>query len=769
MDEVHPLDRRRRGDHRQAVAHREVDLALDARAVAQRRDRRAAAGEERRDVGHVPRDDEVRRGERADRRRHLAADDVGGHAGQPLAHLRQHLARIPEHGVGVRRVLEAADEHQALAFGERLAARQRLVDVRQQQDPRTRHQPFQHLALDRRDDDRHVDAPDERELLVAPGPRGGPGHRPALQLGEPLGAQEVHVHGVEGDRRLRREPADQLDVLHRDVVPRDDDEVELAAATVEDLRHRADVGRVQHLDAPLLQVAHVGLAVLEVVADQRHLRAGLDRELEHRERAHRPRVLVGRQHARLDHQHAPRRATVALELRMHAVVAVRDQRRTPLLAEGVTVDLLVPLDPRPEVGARGLTLEVHDRRRRLVVDAASRGAHREREVGVLVVRGPVAHVEAADLPPERNRDREARAGAVVDLAQVVVLGAVGIVVAADVPRRAVAPDDAARLLQPAVGIDELRADQPGVGPAVEHREQRVEPARRDDRVVVEQHQEVAAGELRAAVAAADEAQVLRVALEAHAGDLRKRLGSRFRRRVVHDDHLAGRDVRVGEHALQAREREQRLAVDGDHDRCARRVHGRERERHDGLGLRVAHRLRRPEPRAASELARDARGERPRPLVAQQRHRERGAARQLAQPARARAHARGDDLAPVHRGAQRRRHPPRGRALELVGASARVLDLVLRELEPPRVAREVGVRQLRARDERRARLGAPAEHARAHEVGERQVGAARGGRRLPVARVERRPGDGLVPRHARERREQPFRVGGGIGADGGGRT
>ena len=46
--ERHALDRRRRRHDRQAVAHRQVDLALDAGAVAQRRDRHPAAGEIRR-------------------------------------------------------------------------------------------------------------------------------------------------------------------------------------------------------------------------------------------------------------------------------------------------------------------------------------------------------------------------------------------------------------------------------------------------------------------------------------------------------------------------------------------------------------------------------------------------------------------------------------------------------------------------------------------------------------------------------------------------
>jgi len=51
---------------------------------------------------------------------------------------------------------------------------------------------------------------------------------------------------------------------------------------------------------------------------------------------------------------------------------------------------------------------------------------------------------------------------------------------------------------------------------LEHRQQRLQPAGGDDRVVVEEDQELAKRQLGAAVAAADEAQVLSVALEAHA-------------------------------------------------------------------------------------------------------------------------------------------------------------------------------------------------------------------------------------------------------------
>ena len=89
-------------------------------AVAQRRDRHAAAGEVRRHVGHVAGHHEVVGA--------ASARIVAGTLlptmyvftpGSSCAHVRQDLLRVPQHGVGVGRMLETADEHEALALGER--------------------------------------------------------------------------------------------------------------------------------------------------------------------------------------------------------------------------------------------------------------------------------------------------------------------------------------------------------------------------------------------------------------------------------------------------------------------------------------------------------------------------------------------------------------------------------------------------------------------------------------------------------------------------
>ena len=231
--EMHAFDRRGGRDDRQAVAHCQIDLALDAGAVAERRDRDPAAVEIRRDVGNVARNHEIGRRKRLDRRGHHAADDDRAHPRQPLAQQRQNLARIPQHGVGVRRMLEAADEHEALALGERLPRRQQLVNRREHHDARFGQELLEQRFFGRAYDQCHVGFADQRQLLVALESRRGLRRRTALQLRQPFLAQKMQVDGVEYAKRMRRKRAHRLDVLDRDVVARHHDHVELGTPHVE--------------------------------------------------------------------------------------------------------------------------------------------------------------------------------------------------------------------------------------------------------------------------------------------------------------------------------------------------------------------------------------------------------------------------------------------------------------------------------------------------------------------------------------------------------
>ena len=74
-----------------------------------------------------------------------------------------------------------------------------------------------------------------------------------------LGAIEMQV--VDDEQGARGELADGIEVLRGNVVPRNDDDVELGATLGQEVGERAHVWAEQHLDPGMLQRPDVGLAV----------------------------------------------------------------------------------------------------------------------------------------------------------------------------------------------------------------------------------------------------------------------------------------------------------------------------------------------------------------------------------------------------------------------------------------------------------------------------------------------------------------------------
>ncbi len=567
-------------------------------------------------------------------------------------------------------MLEAADEHEPLAFRKRLAAGQEFVNRRQHHHARIGDQLGEQRLLERRDDQRHVRLANQRQLLVALGARRRPRNGTAFELGLTLRAQEMQVNGVEDDQRPGQERAHHVDMLDGNVVAGHHHHVELAAAAREDFRDRACIRMKQHFDAALLQLRHVGLAVFEVVGDEGDLAAERCENFEDGLHPQRARVVIGSEHARVDDEHAHLRAAVMLQFRMDAIRAVQGQRIAPLVGEGCLIHDLVALDARGLIRSGRLALEMNDRCKGLVVDGTAGRTHGEREIHIFVICGRVAGVEAPDFAEQCARDGEACARTVVGFAQVVVFRLVRVVVAAPVPRRSVPPDDSARLLQSAVRVDELRADQPRIRVFPEHRQDRIEPARRHDRVVVEEQENFSARKRRAVVACADETEIDFVAHELHAGHVLQLTRKGYRRRVVDHQDLdqPGGGMRL--HAFQAGKGKQWIAEHGNHDRHAGRIVHRERERCDGR-LRLEHRRALGlEPPLSLELAQPTPERRRRSLVAKYRPHQRREVRRATNRGPLRPRTREQYLRAMTTGANRRSQAPARRRLEFVDAMPR---------------------------------------------------------------------------------------------------
>src|SRR5690606_13721236 len=111
--QVHALDRRGGGHHRLAVGHAQVDLALDAGAVAQRRYRDPAAIHVRPDVGNMAvHHHALLLAQDFDLRYQVAADAVEAYVRERGAYPREYRPGEPAHRVHVGRMAEPAHEHQ---------------------------------------------------------------------------------------------------------------------------------------------------------------------------------------------------------------------------------------------------------------------------------------------------------------------------------------------------------------------------------------------------------------------------------------------------------------------------------------------------------------------------------------------------------------------------------------------------------------------------------------------------------------------------------
>ena len=205
---------------------------------------------------------------------------------------------------------------------------------------------------------------------------------------------------------------------------------------------------------------------------------------------------------------------------------------------------------------------------------------------------------------------------------------------------------------------------------VEHPQHRFEPARRDDRIVVEEYDVLPLRKFGAAIGSADKPQVGGVALEPDAGDGRQSGRRGLGRRIVDDDHFdhVVRSVRV--QAFEARVREERLAVDRDHDRHQRRGRAVEGERDNLVLGPEMQRGRGFEALFRTHSRAHALRQSPRTLVAQDRERHRRQVRQPENSGSPSAKPGAHQLDLVARGAQWLGHSPGFGVLELVDAIAR---------------------------------------------------------------------------------------------------
>ena len=537
----------RRAHDGHAVSGRVVGLQRNAGRVAGGGHEEARAVVIRREVVHRPAQLDPRTREASDARRAVEAHDAErDRPSELLGQPRQHLLREPLDGVGVGApvLVDRADEQHPLALVEpggsrrgvhRVAEDERGIDARRPEE----------VALGRRHRDHRPHSRGQAGLL---------GHQRAdlRRRGQPaaeaplrdLAQRREGLRVVDDRRRIRPAPlVDEGRAHHLHVVgTAHEHDVEEAAAPAQEVGEAGASG-AQH---DLHLARDVGVHALprlrrERQRVERDAMAGGHQGREHRVRA-----------GETGAEHLVRDAVVDEE-DAQAVAAdlTRAQRvfGPGRLSAGQGGDVPAPEDllalrlllHRGGHGAGARELEMDDRGVGLVDDPTSRLPELQAVVGIFVVGGRIRLVEAALLEEQIARREEERAGDEVHVAAEVVLRRGGRIAAPVAAAGPVVPRDAARLLQSAVGEDQLAPDGPDVGRALQRADGGGEGARQQLRVVVEAQQMAAAGAAGGLVDGPDEAPVVGVPDHPHAVEAVEKPSRLVVGRVVDDQDLE-RDV-----------------------------------------------------------------------------------------------------------------------------------------------------------------------------------------------------------------------------------
>ena len=137
-------------------------------------------------------------------------------------------------------------------------------------------------------------------------------------------------------------------------------------------------------------------------------------------------------------------------------------------------------------------------------------ADAESQIRILAIGRHIGLVEPAERMPKVGRNGDGGTRNIVHLTGIGILRPVGIIVAAIVPSRAILPDNAARLLQRPIGIEQLGPDKARLGEQAKAADQLVQPTSDNPNIIVEHDHIMAARALGDFVAVADKALVLAV-------------------------------------------------------------------------------------------------------------------------------------------------------------------------------------------------------------------------------------------------------------------
>lgn len=570
------------GDHEgQTGRHGREHLALHPSPEAKGGDAEAQAGEKGGEIAHIAMHGDAFAREGLDRWRRIGTHnmemgDVHGIGGE-LAQGGEHSLDIPEHGVGVGGMAKASEKHHAMPLLE--GARQGLTPNPggEEEAARPGVEPLLGLALLLfREVEGSIHHIEDALLTGAHGGDSGGIHSGGIQGMLPLHAQVMEIVGVVEEAGEGGMGLDRLQPALGHLGPGDEDGFVVVAALSEQRLHRDHPGMHEHLHAETLKGrAVIGLPEQVVGGEVAHIPAEGEQVGEEMEDVEGAGIPIRGGEAGLHHEDAPHPSPVAFVPHGGAVVGVVLKLALPLAAEEQGVAILKALGAGEMVLAAGDAFVVDHPGEGLHEHAIAAIANGHGQVGVFVVGGGVAAVEAAEAMEELGAQQHAGPRHVIHIPAEAVGGIAGVAIPSVVPGAAITPHDATGLLEAAIGIEQHGAHKTGRREAFKGGDELAEPVGGNDGVVVEEAEQLSGSEACAAIAGMEIAQVFALLHQAqlvaatglHQGD--EMIDGAWGGGIVHHQDLQiGNGLGIAElleqEAFEAAQGEIFLAVDGDH-------------------------------------------------------------------------------------------------------------------------------------------------------------------------------------------------------------
>ena len=186
------------------------------------------------------------------------------------------------------------------------------------------------------------------------------------------------------------------------------------------------------------------------------------------------------------------------------------QSLLPTLNKLLRIDRLIALGATGFIPTRSRAFEMHHGSGGLIDHLHTPSAHAETQISILVIGRAVVSVKAVERGKQFTRQHQTSAGHIIGFADEVVLRAIRLIIATEIPAAAIAENNATGFLKRTVRIHKPRADHTRISILLKATKHGVKPMIGNLGIVIQKHQIFTARGCRTTITAGNKTKILRI-------------------------------------------------------------------------------------------------------------------------------------------------------------------------------------------------------------------------------------------------------------------